>query len=427
MNGVPPLLGRSLASRLGNAVLDELHRAHGPAYYLFDEERLLKNVSDLHKAFVDIYPRTRIVHSFKTNYVPAVIRAMVAADVLPEVVSEMEYDLALRMGMQPSSIIMNGPVKRSSLLERALLDGALANMDSLQEVDRVVRIATRHPEQPLRVGLRCNIPLPGLGRSRFGLDAENGDLSEAARRLRTCANIVLEGLHCHIGGDRSAASYGLRTARLIELSDGLFTQRPPYWIDIGGGLAGRMPDELRAQFKPPPPSYGDYADAVAGLMRERYGEGADAPELILEPGMGLLSDTFEFVCRVEATKVVGGAHHAITAGSIYNVKPTLNKFDLPVDVVHATPAPLPERNWTVSGFTCMEIDVMHNGLRTGLAVGDDVVFMNAGAYTVVLIPPFISTAPAIITVHAGGRLSIARRAETLDDVLRTYYTTEAPA
>lgn len=427
MSGKAPLLGRSLAARLGPEVLRRLHAAHGPSFHLFNEARLISNVAELLSAFRAIYPKVGIGHSYKTNYVPAVARAMAAAGAVPEVVSSMEYALALRLGAAPTSIIVNGPVKRQDLLEQALPLGSLVNVDSLQEVDRVLAVADAHPDRTLRTGLRVNFPLAGLERSRFGLDATGADLREAMARLRTRANIVVEGLHCHLGGDRSAASYSTRAAQLIDLADVLFPAAPPAWLDIGGGFAGGMPDELRAQFKVPPPRYVDYAAAVAPVLLDRYGSGPDAPLLILEPGMGLLSDTFEFVSRVEATKCVDGRHHAIIAGSIYNVKPTLNKFDLPVDVVHATPSAGSERNWIVSGATCMEIDILHSGLQTDLSVGDDLVFLNTGAYTVVLQPPFIIPAPAIITVHADLRTTLARRAETLDDLMRTYTTTETPA
>jgi diaminopimelate decarboxylase len=427
MTGKAPLLGRSLAARLGPETLRRLHSAHGPSFHLFNEARLRTNVADLLAVFRAIYPRVGIGHSYKTNYVPAVARALSAAGAVPEVVSSLEYALALRLGASPGSIIVNGPVKRQDLLEQALVAGSLVNVDGLQEVDRVLAIADAHPDRTLRTGLRVNFALPGLDRSRFGLDATGADLSTAMTGLRSRANITVEGLHCHLGGDRSAASYGMRAEQLITLADMLFPEAPPRWLDIGGGFAGGMPDELRAQFKVPPPRYADYAAAVAPVLAKRYGSGPDAPQLILEPGMGLLSDTFEFVSRVEATKTVDGRHHAIIAGSIYNVKPTLNKFDLPVDVIRHTPSSGGEQNWIVSGATCMEIDILHSGLRTDLSVGDDIVFLNTGAYTVVLQPPFIIPAPAIITVHGDLRTTLARRAEQLDDLMRTYTTTETPA
>ncbi|MBK8338979.1 MAG: alanine racemase [Flavobacteriales bacterium] len=383
-------------------------------------ERARSNMRDLAMAFRAIHPRTSIGHSYKTNYIPALCELTYAEGAYAEVVSGMEYDLALRLKAAPQRILLNGPVKSAQLLERALLAGSLVNVDSLQEVEVVRTIAQRYADHTLRVGLRVNFALDGLKRSRFGIDAEGEELTTAYSRLTEGGNIAVEGLHGHFGGDRSAASYRDRTTRMVALADRLFGTTPPKFIDVGGGLAGRMPDALRAQFKKPPPTYAEYAAAIATPMHERYGTGPDAPELIVEPGMGLFSDVLEFICRVAATKTIGGSRHAIVTGSIYNVKPTLNAFDLPMEVVPTERTTAPSATWVVSGYTCMEIDILHSGVHADLAVGDHVVFANTGAYTVVLKPPFIDTAPAILAVDTDGAISIARRAETLDDLMTTY-------
>ena len=417
-----PLSSDSIAARLGADVLARLQATHGPSLYLLDTARIARNVDALTTAFAAEYPRVLVGHSFKTNYVPAVVRAMADAGALPEVVSEHEFDLALRLGACAATIVVNGPAKTPAFVERALLAGALVNIDSPGEADAVARIARRHPGATLRTGLRCSISLPGRAPSRFGIDTDGDALEAAAAVLRGAPGVRLEGLHCHVGGDRSAESYAIRTRRLIELADRVFPDAPPDWIDVGGGLAGPMPPALRAQFASPPPTFADYARAIGGPMRARWGEAG--PTLIVEPGMGLLSDVMEFVCRVEATKQLGAQWHATVSGSVYNVRPTLNRFDLPVDVLRSSRPGGPPRRWIVGGSTCMEIDLMHSGLDADLAVGDLLAFRNTGAYTLVLTPPFINTAPAVLAVDAALRVTVARRAETLDDVLRTYLDPE---
>jgi diaminopimelate decarboxylase len=408
----------SLAARLGPDAIARLQSIHGPSLYLLDTARVGRNVAAMRSAFAAEYPSVVVCHSYKTNYVPALARAMADAGALPEVVSAHEFELALRLGARASTVVVNGPAKTPAFLERALLAGALVNVDGPAEADTIARIARRHPGARLRTGLRCNVCLPGHAPSRFGIDTDGDALETTAAVLRDAPGVRLEGLHCHVGGDRSAASYAMRTRRLIELADRLFPDAPPDWIDVGGGLAGSMPPALRAQFAQPPPSLADYARAIGRPMRERWGDAG--PTLIVEPGMGLLSDVMEFVCRVEAVKRLGQRWHATMSGSLYNVKPTMNRFDLPVDVLRPARAPGPVRSWIVGGSTCMEIDVMHAGLDADLAVGDSLAFLNTGAYTLVLTPPFINTAPAVLAVDGALQVSVARRAETLDDVLRTY-------
>ena len=67
----------------------------------------------------------------------------------------------------------------------------------------------------------------------------------------------------------------------------------------------------------------------------------------------------------------------------------------------------------------MEHDCLYRDLKEAVRPGDFVVFENVGAYTVVMKPPFIQPAPAILA-HEGGSFAPARRAERCDDVFATY-------
>ena len=72
-----------------------------------------------------------------------------------EVVSEEEWDLALRLGHEPSRVIVNGPIKTPRLLAEALDAGAVVNLDSHREVRWVIERAARG-EKVDTVGLRVN-------------------------------------------------------------------------------------------------------------------------------------------------------------------------------------------------------------------------------------------------------------------------------
>ncbi|MCB0766234.1 MAG: hypothetical protein KDB96_00150 [Flavobacteriales bacterium] len=59
------------------------------------------------------------------------------------------------------------------LLRVALFGESLLNMVSLYEAERVVAIAQEVPERTFSIGARLNFPLPGLARSRFGIDVKS--------------------------------------------------------------------------------------------------------------------------------------------------------------------------------------------------------------------------------------------------------------
>ena len=106
------------------------------------------------------------------------------------------------------------------------------------------------------------------------------------------------------------------------------------------------------------------------------------------------------------------------------MKATPNPVRLPLRVVGAPaaargavlPGPV-----DVTGYTCMEVDVLQQAFPGELAIGDFLVFGNVGAYTSVFKPPFIRPAPAMLACTASGdAFPVARRAETLDDLIATY-------
>jgi diaminopimelate decarboxylase len=178
---------------------------------------------------------------------------------------------------------------------------------------------------------------------------------------------------------------------------------------------------MAEQFAANIPSYADYAAAVGPIVATAF-PGGDT-QLILEPGVGVVATTGTLVTRVLDVQSVRGTWFAQVSSSIQTVRPTMAKINLPVRVVRrpgrrpsAVDAPI-----DVVGYTCMENDVLHRGLREDIAPGDYLVFGNCGAYTNVQKMPFIRAAPAMLTVDAeGGVDEVLRRAERTEDVLATY-------
>jgi diaminopimelate decarboxylase len=409
----------SLIPRLDDTALFGLLAEHGDSFYVLDTGGYEQNLRELQALFAARYGRIGIGHSYKTNYIPQLCRAAYGLGAYAEVVSRMEFDMALRFGADPRRIIVNGPVKDDGLLRDALAAGSIVHIDGIEEGRRAWRILADGGAAKGRIGLRLNLPMEGRTRSRFGIGVEDPELHELLGAFRGLAACTVEGIHCHIGGDRTAASYAERTERMAAAAKELFPDAPPRYVDIGGGLAGRMPEALQQQLGYRVPSMADYAQAIAGTFARRF-DASTGPELIVEPGIAVLSDALWFVCQVAAVKRIAGKHHAIVTGSIYNVKPTLHGFDLAFGAVPRDASLGEAAEWAVSGYTCMEIDVLHRGWNGKLATGDLLVFSNAGAYTVVLKPPFIKPMPAIVEVLPDGSTATVKIAEEVGDILRTY-------
>ena len=87
--------------------------------YILDENRLMKNFSDLKSAFENAWKNNFIIgYSFKTNSLPYILTWMRSHGSYAEVVSEAEYKLALKTGFSSDKVILNGPVKgENAILE----------------------------------------------------------------------------------------------------------------------------------------------------------------------------------------------------------------------------------------------------------------------------------------------------------------------
>lgn len=399
-----------------NQILDE----SGGSVFILDAKRFRENVCTLRKAFTDRYPIFGIGYSYKTNYLPRLCLEADKLGLYAEVVSGMEYEIAHHLGIPGERIIFNGPTKNQEELKRSFNQGALVNVDSLSEASLVRGIAVQ-TDQTIRVGLRCNLDLQWNGReSRFGLSESSGELSAAWNLLNDMPNIEIEGLHCHTSFSRSASSYGRRISRLIEIADQLFDKVPPKFLDVGGGLCGPMPEPLAAQFKERPPSIEEYAEAICSPMIARYGR--NGPELIVEPGVGLVGDTLDYAYRIEHIKRVGTRNFAMTNGAGHQIKIVPNEINLPTYVCRKNDPPnqSPKDVFDIVGYTCLEHDVIYRGLCETIDRGDILITRSVGAYSMVTSPDFIRTSPMVVELDGEGSWRILRHRSSTKQLLESF-------
>jgi len=396
--------------------LDVASEQYGNSFYLADIKRFSSNIVRFLKAFQSYYPRTSIAYSYKTNYLPAFIRGADKLGAFSEVVSRYEYDFAKGLGIDSKRIIFNGPIKSSKDLQFALEQGSRVQLDSLFEVESLLKISFI---KPVSIGLRCHLGENTPG-SRFGIVLDSPEGKEAVRALQSIPFLQISSLHAHHSANRSTSVYQDRARSLIEIHKGVLDRQPLDLIDLGGGFASEMDPKLIEQMKYAPPSYEQYAEAVGSIFYKQYGE--TGPNLVLEPGIGILSNTLAFVTRVQVLKELQNTKFAVLDGSVFNVKPLRHSINLPVEIFEQPNTKRFEGSWDFVGHTCMEraVDLLHQGYVSAIAVGDFIVFKNIGAYTTVLNAPFIRGTPPILEYFDGRLGQLLRRGSTASDLLESY-------
>ena len=396
--------------------MKQLTEQIGDAFYLLESKQFKQNYLELKSEFVNIYPNFNIAYSYKTNYTPKLCRIVNELGGFAEVVSDMEMEIALRIGVEPKNIIWNGPFKNAKKVEQLLIMGGTVNIDSAYEIDLITEIAKKYPNHKLNIGVRCNFDVNDGVVSRFGFDIESDNFSRTIALFGEYKNLHLIGLQCHFA-TRRLDTWKPRAEGMLALIDKLGIV--PEHIDLGGGLFGKMADSLKAQFDSEIPTYKQYAKEVAPVFANYFKDIKNKPMLLIEPGSALVGDCMRFAARVVNIKDVRGKSIATLLGSIYNINPTLNKKNPPIKVYPMGCEQKEYKDLDFGGFTCIESDYLYRHFDGKLANGDMVVFGNVGSYSVVLKPPFILPNFPIIDVSEG-ELEIIKRGETFDDLFHTF-------
>ncbi len=398
------------------AQLNQIAAQAGDCFYLVDPTQFRANFQAFTDAFTRHYGRTDVAYSYKTNYLPAFCGMVNDLGGFAEVVSRMEYDMARRHGVPGERIIVNGPVRTQEDLQLALQEGATVNLDSPYQIKLIRELGLKEA----RVGLRCNFDIGNGQVSRFGFDADGDELVSALAELQEQNGVTVVGLHCHFAtGTRSVDAYRMISRRMIKLADELFASTVPDYIDIGGGYFSPMGDELATQFGGDIPTYDQYGQAIAGAFANRYGP--DGPRLILEPGVALAANTMKLATRVLDVRTIRDRRIVQVAAGVQLLKPAGNNINLPATVVRPNGEQARDRTngQDVTGYTCMERDILFTGFEQSVQSGDFLVFENVGAYSIVMAPPFIHPAPGIIELDAGEPV-FHRLPQDADAILSTF-------
>jgi len=378
-------------------------------FYVFDADRFEAKYRMLREAFAPAFPRLELAYSYKTLWLPAFCRLAQALGAFAEVVSRLEFELALRLGVPAARVLYNGPAKRFADVSEALKAGARLNLDSMAEVEHVVRAARQHPEE-LRVGLRVALAEP-VGTSRFGLSEADGELAAALRHLRE-SGVRVAGLHVHASGRSRDLDGFARRARLLgrlALEAGVDDLD---WLDLGGGLGFAPPEMPQLRF----PAFAEVGQVMGSELRGALGAELERLAIILEPGIAWVGDCAELYASVEALKRRGDREIAVLDAGIHDVKPSRHPHNHPTQALDPRHRPLtgPRQRYDLAGYTCMEDDWVARDLELPqLEPGAVLRIANVGAYTWVFKPRFIRGTPAML-LRRGGELREVHAAEGIE-------------
>lgn len=357
-------------------------------YFLISEPKLKKNILAFQNALTDIWPNSLLAYSVKTNSLPWLLEYLNRENVLAEVVSDEEYNLAKLCGFSDKDIVFNGPIKGADTLNIAFAGNAYVNLDSKKDLDYVKKNHLQNAFIGIRVNVDSNVfEKNDIGYQedgfRFGFSEKNGAFEEALEIVRKYSRNTKLGLHLHCNSItrslavyRSIAKYAAKLIGKYELE--------LKFIDIGGGFFGGV------EGKPAPEQYinciKEELECVVDITKTK---------LIVEPGSAIIGSVVDLHTKVVDIKDTDHARIVTTDGSRIHIDPLWAKQRYMYSINQKKMTDLIDKQ-IICGYTCMDHDrLMTIEKQPELNVGDEIIYHRVGAYSMTFGGMFIRYYPEV--------------------------------
>jgi len=402
--------------------LAEIARQIGTPFYVYS----LDEVTSRYAAYERAFPGALICYAYKANSNLTLCRRLARCGAGADVVSGGELYIALRAGVPAQRIVFNGNGKTQHEIAYALESGVLAlNVDSAEELALVAEMARDLAAEKGRmapIAVRVNPDIdPGthphlataLREGKFGVPL--ADALELYQQAAEMPGVRAVGVHCHLGSQITSVEPYVEAAGhlrdlVIKLRDlGIGLEH----VNLGGGLGIRYASESA-------PAPDALAAAVLPIVRDLGCSDTpchDTPcRLILEPGRSIVGAAGALVAQVVGVKRTAGKTFVVLdAGMNALLRPALYGAHHRVWSVREG---LDEIVADVVGPICESADVLAwERTLPALSRGDLVAFMDAGAYGFSMASQYNGQPRPAEVVVRGDRFAIARRRETLADLV----------
>ncbi|MDQ1718613.1 MAG: diaminopimelate decarboxylase [Pseudonocardiales bacterium] len=350
-----------------------------------------------------------------------------------DVCSGGELAIALRAGVDPSTLALHGNNKSPAELVTAVQAGVgRVVLDSAIEIDRLAEIATAAGiRQPVLVRVTVGVEAhthefiaTAHEDQKFGFSLSNGEALAAVARVLEHPSLELVGLHSHIGSqifDTSGFEVAahrvigllaeVRNAHGIELSE----------IDLGGGLGIAYTDADDPQ-RP-----GDIAVRLQTIIAAECAQaGLRIPRLSVEPGRAIIGPAMITLYEVGTVKPIsldGGLvrnYISVDGGMSDNIRTALYDAEYTVVLANRESLVAPQLSRVV-GKHCESGDIVVRDcwLPADVAPGDLLAVAATGAYCYSMASNYNRVPrPPVIAVADGTPTLIVRR-ERMDEVMAT--------
>ena len=423
----------------------DLAKKFGTPLFVVSEAKLVENAKSYKNSFERNWPEgpVKVMAAVKACPVTAVRRVLTREGICCDTFGFGELECALRGGVAPENIAVNGSVKGRDIIRKAIDLGCYIVLDNPTELTYCQEEAKSLGKRAKAV-IRMKPYLEGLETPsdffpsrlikdmtqtvKYGIPTS--ELMDMLPRFADCPDVDPVGAHIHIGRHTKdlkvwAVMLEAYALWIKRVSDGLGGKWVPKVVSIGGGFAAEHDIESRVAVTDyPTPSVEEFAQATTKAFRDAlhsHGLPTEGMVLEVEPGRAMHNET--------------GIH----LSTVHNVKHETENIDrkwLEMDTSEcflglgslSTAPPFPyliankaglqaTDKADIVGLTCnYECLLEHAEIPENVEAGDTLAFLNTGSYIEVYTCNFnCLPRPGMILV-SGDDADWVKMPETLEQV-----------
>jgi diaminopimelate decarboxylase len=398
---------------LEDVPLADIARREGTPCYVYSGGKILERFEAYHQAFGAV-PH-QVCYAVKANGNLAILKLLADAGAGFDIVSGGELFRVLKAGGDPARVIFSGVGKTAQEIEYALEHNIRSfNCESEPELALIDSLAARRQAQA-RIAVRVNPDVDasthpyistGLRKHKFGIDIAQAEA--VYERAKSFANLVLEGVSCHIGSQITDLDPMLEVfAKMVALVERLRARGLPIrTLDLGGGLGVRYKPEDKAVCIP---------EFIHGMCAKVANHGL---EILIEPGRSIVAEAGVLLTRVLYRKTNGEREFVIVDAAMNDlIRPALYHAHHEIIPLRETQAGTITAD--VVGPVCESGDFLARGREMANAMpGDLLAVCTAGAYGFVAASNYNARPRPPEILIEGNRYRVIRKRETYDDLIR---------
>ncbi|HCT0561817.1 TPA: diaminopimelate decarboxylase [Staphylococcus pseudintermedius] len=367
---------------LGGTSLKTLAQSFGTPTIVYDEAQIRQQMRRYHSAFQQNDIGYVLSYASKAFTCLQMVKLAAEEDFELDVVSEGELYTALEAGFDPQRIHFHGNNKTKHEIRYALESGiGYFVVDALDEIDLIEQYATKPVDVLLRVnpGVEAHTHefiQTGQEKSKFGLSLKHGLALEAVEKIRNTKNIVLKGIHFHIGSQIEETTGMIETAKMVLnwLDEHAITID---LLNLGGGFS--------AQYVEGDQSFDIEAgitEIVQAIKAECQQLKYPIPTLSIEPGRSIVAEAGVTLYEVGTIKDIPGVNKyvSIDGGMSDHIRTAL--YDAKYQALLINRNETPDETVTIAGKLCESGDIIIHEAKLPSSVkrGDYLAILATGAY-----------------------------------------------